>query len=453
MSRLFTKNISLIKGKGVKTLKMRSSFLVLALITLTIFGFAAREIKKNENTYKELEILTDILTIIENNYVEEVKVTDLFLGAIHGMMDTLDSHSSYMPPDVYEDMQVETKGEFGGLGIEVTIRDGRLIVIAPIENTPAYRAGIQALDWIVRVDGKLTQEMTLMEAVNRMRGEKGTDVILSIMRKSYKEPKDYTIVRDIIRLKNISSQKVEDDIGYIKISQFQERTAKELEDSLEDLFEKGCKGFIIDLRNNPGGLLEQAIGVANVFLEKGKMIVSIKGRLEDQNKDYLAVTQPKNTDYPLVILVNAGSASASEIVAGAVKDWGRGVIIGVKTFGKGSVQTVVPLSNGAGLRLTTAHYYTPKGTNIHAKGILPDIIVDDTEMNLAETTEREKLHFIREKELRQIPSEEKNNEEYEQEDNKERGKEPTAIKEKEQEIKDISLIRAIEVIRAALILK
>jgi carboxyl-terminal processing protease len=438
-----------------KVINAHSALLTFALVTLTIFGFSGRDIKKNEDAYKELEKLTDILTLIENNYVEEVNIDDLFLGAINGMMDTLDSHSSFMPPDVYKDMQVETQGEFGGLGIEVTIRKRRLVVIAPIENTPAYRAGIQALDWIVKVDGKPTQDMTLMEAVDMMRGEKGTEVNLSIMRKGFKEPRDYTIVRGIIKLKNISFKKVEEDIGYIKISQFQERTAKELEDTLKNLSEKGCRGFIIDLRNNPGGLLEQAVSVADVFLDKGKIIVSTKGRLEDQNKDFLAATQPTSNDYPLVILVNAGSASASEIVAGAIKDWSRGVIIGEKTFGKGSVQTVIPLSNDAGLRLTTAHYYTPKGTNIHAKGILPDIVVDDTEMILNKTTEDEKkeIHILREKELRQIPSEENKREEDEQEDNEEKIEEPISTKEQEPELKDISLARAIDVIRATLIFK
>jgi carboxyl-terminal processing protease len=418
-----------------KILNTRFSLLTFALITLTIFGFSGRDIKNNEDAYRELENLADILTLIENNYVEEVNIDDLFLGAIHGMMDTLDSHSSFMPPDEYKDMQVETMGKFGGLGIEVTIRKRRLVVVAPIENTPAYRAGIQALDWIVIVDSKPTQDMTLTEAVNMMRGEKGTEIKISIMRKGFKEPKDYTIVRDIIKLKNIMYKKVEDDIGYIKISQFQERTAMELENSLKNLSEKGCRGFIVDLRNNPGGLLEQAIDVADVFLDKGKMIVYTKGRLEDQNQDFLAATQPTNNDYPIVILVNAGSASASEIVAGAIKDWSRGVIVGIKTFGKGSVQTVIPL------------------TNIHAKGITPDIVVDDTEMILDNKAEREETHIIRERELRQIPSEEKKSEEDEQENNEENIEKPSATKEQELKVKDIPLKRAIEVIRSALIFR
>jgi len=452
MRRLVTKKNFLTKKRESKTLTTRPSLLILALVTLAIFGFSARAIKNNENAYKELEILTDVLTLIENNYVEEVKIDDLFIGAIHGMMDTLDSHSSYLPPDEYEDMQVETRGEFGGLGIEVTIKEGRLIVITPMEDTPAYRAGIQALDWIVKVDGKQTKDMTLVETVNRMRGEKGTEIKLTIMRESFKEPKDFIIVRDLIRLRNITSQKLDDDIGYIKISQFQERTAMELEDSLKDLSEKGCRGFIIDLRNNPGGLLEQAINVADVFLDKGKLIVSTKGRLKDQTQDFFAETQPTNTDYPLVVLVNAGSASASEIVAGAIKDWNRGVIVGVKTFGKGSVQTVVPLRNGDGLCLTTAHYYTPNGTNIHARGILPDIVVDDTEIILNKTAEsKEEMHIVREKELRQFPSEEKKKDE--QGGNEEGRENPATIKEKESEVKDTQLTRAIEVIRAVLILK
>jgi carboxyl-terminal processing protease len=376
------------------------------------------------------------------------------------MMNTLDSHSSYMPPDVYKEMQVETRGKFGGLGIEITIRDRRLIVVSPIEDTPAFKVGIKAQDWIVKVDGSPTQDMTLMEAVKRMRGEKGTKVTISIMRKGFKEPKDFTIVRDIIRLRNITSKIVENDIGYIKIRQFQERTATELTDALDKLGKKAAKAFILDLRNNPGGLLDQAISVADVFIDKDKVVVSTKGRIKSQNKEFRAGTPLKDGDnYPLVVLVNAGSASASEIVAGAIQDWKRGVIIGVKTFGKGSVQTVIPLTNGSGLRLTTAHYYTPNGTDIHAKGITPDIIVDDTQMildRIAENQNKQKLHILREKDLRQFPSEEENKEkpEMEGEDQQEEDQQESEVEEQqESEIKDVQLQRAIDVIRAVLIFR
>jgi len=433
------------------------SLLVVALTTLTVLGISGRKIKDKKEGYKQLEKLTDVLVLIENNYVEEVKVEDLFLGAINGMMNTLDSHSSFMPPDVYKEMQVETRGKFGGLGIEITIRDKRLIVVSPIEDTPAYRAGIAALDWIVKVDGKPTQDMTLMEAVKRMRGEKGTKVTITIMRKGFTEPKDFSIVRDIIRLKNITSKMVDKDIGYIKVRQFQERTTVEIKEAIEKHRKEGAQAFILDLRNNPGGLLDQAVAVSDLFLDKDRLVVSTKGRLKSQNKEFRSTTQPENNDYPLVVMVNAGSASASEIVAGAIKDWKRGIILGVQTFGKGSVQTVIPLSDGAGLRLTTAHYYTPSGTDIHAKGITPDIVVDDTRMILDKIAQmkeeqKDKLHIIREKDLRQFPTEEEKKEKMEQ-DKKEKEEEPTAEGEEETEIKDVQLERAQEVIRAVLIVK
>jgi carboxyl-terminal processing protease len=432
-----------------------SSLLVVALLALVTLGISGRKIKGKKDAYKELERLTDVLVLIENNYVEEIKVDDLFLGAIRGMMGTLDSHSSFMPPDIYKEMQVETRGKFGGLGIEITIRDRRLIVVSPIEDTPAFKAGIKALDWIVKVDGKPTQDMTLMEAVKQMRGEKGTKVTISIMRKGFREPKDFPIVRDIIRLRNITSRLEDENIGYIKIRQFQERTVDELKNSIKKQQEKGAQAFIIDLRNNPGGLLDQAIAVSDFFLDKGKLVVSTKGRLKSQNKEFRSTTQPTDIDYPLVVLVNAGSASASEIVAGAIQDWNRGVILGVKTFGKGSVQTVIPLSNGAGLRLTTAHYYTPHGTNIHAKGIVPDILVDDTSMildKIAERKKEQKIHMLREKDLRQFPNDEKKKEEIDKEKQDEVDEsEPTVKEEEESEIKDVQLERAKEIIRATLI--
>lgn len=437
-----------------------SSILAVLLITLSALSFSGRKIKSKKGEYKELEKLTDVLVLIENNYVEEVKTKDLFQGAIRGMMGTLDSHSSFMPPEIYKEMQVETRGSFGGLGIEITIRQGRLTVVAPIADTPASNMGIKALDWIVKVDDKPTQNMTLMEAVTQMRGKKGTSVTITIMRKSFKEPKDFTIIRDIIKLKNITYRMLDDDIGYIKLRQFQERSTIELKKSLKNLKGKGRKAIILDLRNNPGGLLDQSVSVAGLFLGKGKTVVSTKGRLKSQNKTFRSETESEGTLYPLVVLVNAGSASASEIVAGAIKDWKRGIVLGVKTFGKGTVQTVIPLGDGSGLRLTTAHYYTPNDTDIHAKGIVPDIVVDDTDMimerldKIKDKNKKQKLHFLREKDLRQSPAQEKEKNDTEKKKEKKKDQEAsTTEKDEEPEVQDVQLERAKDVIRAILIFK
>jgi carboxyl-terminal processing protease len=417
--------------------------LVLCFSLLTVVGVADKN-SAQDKSYEKLKIFTDILKIVETNYVEEVDPNELYNGAIWGMLRNLDSHSSYMLPDAYEEMQVETKGSFGGLGIEITIRNNRLTVISPIEGTPAYEAGIQAGDWIVKVDGKPTKDMSLMDAVKGIRGPRGTEVTITIMRQGFSEPKDFTIVREIIQIRNVSSEMVEEGIGYIRIRQFQERTDEELDNALEKLHKQGMQALILDLRGNPGGLLDMAIAVADRFLDKGKVVVSTKGRIKGQNREYKAQTSLKNNDYPLIILVDSGSASASEIVAGAIQDHERGVILGVPTFGKGSVQTVIQLSDGSGLRLTTAYYYTPKGTNIHTKGITPDIIVEGQPISLTE--EEQRLHIIREKDLRQFKKngEENTTEEIEQQTNSE---------EQKKEPEDVQLKRAIQILKADRILR
>jgi carboxyl-terminal processing protease len=382
------------KSKEVK-------FLCLGLIGALLFFLASNILIINKvlakgEAYQDLKIFSEVLSLVQNNYVEEVKPEDLVEGAIVGMLRTLDPHSAFMNPDIYKEMQVETEGKFGGIGIEITIKDDQLTVVAPIEETPAEKAGIKAADRIIKVNGAPTKGMSLIDAVHKMRGPRGTEVTITIMRDEFKKPKDFVITRATIKIKSVKWNVKEDKIGYIRITNFNKTTGSELEETLKGLEKKKMKGLILDLRNNPGGLLDQAVGVTDFFLEKGELIVYTKGRKENQNLRFSSRGKKPHPKNPMVILVNAGSASASEIVAGALQDKGRAVIVGTKTFGKGSVQTIIPLSNGSGLRLTTAKYYTPKGRSIHEKGIEPDILVE----NIPPGEKESKTRVIREKELK-----------------------------------------------------
>lgn len=325
--------------------------------------------------YEELRVFTEAFSIIKKNYVDEIKTKDLIYSAIKGMTGSLDPHSGFMTPEAYKEMQIETKGEFGGIGIQIGIKENVLTVIAPIEDTPAFRAGIKAGDKIIKINGEPTKDMSLMDAVNKMRGPKGTKVTITIMREGWQSPQDFTLVRDIIHVKSVKLKVIEKGIGYIKLSQFQEQTANDLASALKELVEKEkVNSLILDLRNNPGGLLQSAVEVVDQFLEPGKLVVFIKGRSGEKMEYFTEGLRP-NYKIPLVVLVNHGSASASEIVAGALKDHRRAIILGTTTFGKGSVQNIIPLSDGSGLRLTTAKYYTPSGVSIHGEGITPDIVV------------------------------------------------------------------------------
>jgi carboxyl-terminal processing protease len=388
--------------------------------------------------YPELKLFTEVMAMVKSSYVEEVNTKDLVYGAIKGMMDSLDPHSGFMSPDQYKEMRVDTKGEFGGLGIQIGKKQGVLTVIAPIEDTPAYKAGIKAGDMIVKVNNESTEKMTLFEAVSKMRGPKGSKVVITIFRKGFKEPKDFSIVRDVILVKSVKSKVLEGSIGYIKITQFQERTAQDLEAAITELKEKKIASLILDLRNNPGGLLESAVMVSEQFLPNKKLIVYIKDRSGDK-KEYFTRGEEKLKNIPMVALVNEGSASASEIVAGALKDWNRAVLVGVTTFGKGSVQSVLSLSDGSGLRLTTARYYTPKGTSIQNTGITPDIVA---KLKIDE----EKGHtVVREKDL-------KGRLENEQEDIKDQDeKEISSMELKEED--DTQLQRAIDILKTWDIMK
>ncbi|MCL5024549.1 MAG: S41 family peptidase [Nitrospirae bacterium] len=385
--------------------------------------------------YENIRIFTEALSIIKRNYVEDVKTKNLVYGAIKGMLNSLDPHSAFMTPEAYKEMQVDTKGEFGGLGIQIGVKDSMLTVIAPIEDTPAYKAGIKAGDKIIKINDEITRDMSLQDAVSKMRGPKGTSVKIMIAREGWKEPKDFTIVRDIIKIKSVKSKMLADGIGYVKITQFQEQTAADLADALSKLQEGKMNSMVLDLRNNPGGLLNSAVDVASQFLPEGKLVVYIKDRAGEKSEYKTGGSRPSYDKVTMVVLVNQGSASASEIVAGALKDWHRAVVLGVQTFGKGSVQSVIPLTDGSGLRLTTARYYTPSGTSIQSMGITPDIVAK------IEPKDGTKEHtVVREKDLdRHL----KNDQKEEKVGPEEEAAAPLEVSEKD----DVQLQRAIDLLK------
>jgi len=333
----------------------------------------------SSDTYRQLNLFGDVFERVRADYVEKPEDSKLVESAINGMLAGLDPHSSYMDPKSFRDMQVQTRGEFGGLGIEVTMEDGLVKVVAPIDETPAAKAGVMANDIITKLDDEQVQGLTLNQAVEKMRGPVNTKIKLTIMRKGQDKPIDVTIVRDVIRVKSVRSHNEGDDVGYIRITQFNEQTTDGLKKAISDLTNQlgaeKIKGFVIDLRNNPGGLLDQAISVSDAFLEKGE-IVSTRGRNPEETQRFNARPGDLTHGKPVIVLINGGSASASEIVAGALQDHKRATLVGTRSFGKGSVQTIIPLGAGNGaLRLTTARYFTPSGRSIQAKGITPDIEV------------------------------------------------------------------------------
>jgi len=365
---------------------------------------------EGKSNYESLKVFSEVLSLIESTYVEKVQSEKLIEGAIHGLVKTLDPHTSYLPPEAYQEMKVQTSGKFGGLGIEVSMRDGVLTVISPIDGTPAFEAGIQAKDKIVKIENDSTLDMSLNDAVSRLRGEVGSPVNITILRDRLKAPLLVKIVRDIIKVQSVKKKVYHSDIGYIKIRSFSKNTSSDLDKALSYLQNKNITKLILDVRNNPGGLLNQAVEVSDRFLGNENLIVYTKGRMEDQNSRFTTHDKINHVDYPMIILVNGGSASASEIVAGALQDLGRAVILGTPTFGKGSVQTIMPLSDGSALRLTTARYYTPSGKVIQENGILPDIVIENQPLPIStqevkdETknpTEKEKIRrYLRERDLK-----------------------------------------------------
>ncbi len=350
-------------------------FIISGFLILTISARAEISQEQRQSTYRQLEVFANVLSILQENYVEEIDTQKVIEGAISGMLLSLDPHSSYLKPDDFKDLQNETRGNFSGIGIEITIRDNILTVVSPIEGTPADKAGLKAKDIIVDIEGEPTRQMSPMEAIKKLRGPKGSEITISVHRRGWDNLKDFTLIRDTIPLRSVKSLFLDPGFAYVRITNFQGQTTKDLEKALEKLAKKQMiQGLILDLRNNPGGLLDQAVSVADVFLDKG-LVVYTKGRIPDQNMTFQAHSNSGKNLFPLVVLVNEGSASASEIVTGAIQDHKRGIIVGTKTFGKGSVQTILPMPEGAGLRMTTARYYTPNGRSIQATGIQPDVEV------------------------------------------------------------------------------
>ncbi|WP_022665325.1 S41 family peptidase [Desulfospira joergensenii] len=344
------------------------------VLILTLWAGLPASSAEEDTTYHSLKLFVDVLEELEKNYVDGVDAEDLIHNSIKGMVENLDPHSSFMPPEAFDDLQDDTKGEFSGIGIVITTKDGILTVVSPIEGTPAYRAGITAGDIIIKIDGDSTKGMALWEAVNKMRGPRFEEVLITIIRDREPAPLEFNIKRDMIPMTSVRSVVLKPGYGYLRITNFRMNTVDEVEDQLIQLESdpEGLKGLIIDLRDNPGGLLDQAIKISDLFLDQG-IIVSIKGRQEKNTQVYNAYPGDRDRKYPIVVLINGGSASASEIVAGALQDHSRALLLGTPSFGKGSVQTVRPLKDGFGLKYTIARYYTPSGRSIQAKGIEPDI--------------------------------------------------------------------------------
>jgi carboxyl-terminal processing protease len=412
--------------------------LALVLVIGLVVGGSSFRAATGSETYEHLKIFTEVLSLVESNYVDTVDSKELIYGAIRGLLKELDPHTTFMTEDMFREMQVDTKGEFGGLGITISVQSDVLTVISPIEDTPAWRVGIKAGDHIIKVDGASTKDMTINDAVKKMRGVPGTSVVLSIMRKGFKEFQDFTIVRDIIKLKSVKSRILDKSVAYIRITSFQERTDAELRAAIQKTWSEneGLRGLILDLRNNPGGLLDQAVRVSGEFLEKGKLVVYTKGRKSSSNTEYSVRKPGGRRDYPMVVLVNRGSASASEIVAGALQDWERAIILGTPTFGKGSVQTVIPLDDGSGLRLTTAKYYTPKGRSIQNTGITPDIEVVAATISQPESAPHK---AVKEKDLEgHLPNET----EADGEEGEDRGADADVL------LKDYQLQRALDLLKS-----
>lgn len=423
----------------MRLIKKNRSFILLLLFALGLGLFLSGQGKVAaipKEDYESLETFTNILAIVKKNYVDEVNTKEMITGAINGMLNSMDPHSAYLTPELYKELQMDTQGRFGGLGIEITVRNGVLTVVSPIEDTPAFKAGIKAGDQILKIEDEFTKDMTIMQAVKKMRGPKGSKINLSIKREGASDLLNFSIVRDTIRVQSVRSRMLEEGYVYIRLAQFQERSDRDLQRALEKLSSEkgGIKGLVLDLRNNPGGLLTQAVRVADLFLDSG-LIVYTEGRSDNQKQKYFARKEGSWTEIPMVALVNGGSASASEIVAGALQDHKRAVILGTKTFGKGSVQTILPLDDNSALRLTTARYYTPKGRSIQATGIVPDIIMENVPVQETKAEEKKRLGLREEN----LPGHLQNQQEH---------KEKSTQQDREDNIEnDAQLKRALELLK------
>jgi len=386
---------------------MRNKRIFILVLSLFFIGFSlfALEKKKKDELYQQVELFSSALGMIESEYVEDVSYKDLIYGALKGMLSSLDPHSQFLDPESYNELKIETEGKFGGIGIEITIKDGLLTVVTPLEDTPASRAGIKPNDRIVKINQELTRNITLNEAVKKLRGKPGTEVNITVFREQENKILEFKLIRDIIRLEDVKEAKIlEDKIGYIRITEFRENTSSQLKEALKKLKNEGMSALILDLRNNPGGLLDSAVKVASLFIEKGKLILSTKSKNSRQNLTFFAKESSPILDIPMVVLVNQGSASGAEIVAACLKDYKRAIILGEKTFGKGSVQTIFPLSDGSALRLTTSKYFTPKGSPIHNEGVTPDIVVEEKkEQSTKEPSESPQDIFEKIKEEKKEP--------------------------------------------------
>ena len=347
----------------------------IALI-LTNMGMTAIDQAKKNETYKELDLFADALAFIQEHYADETNSKDLIYGALDGMMANLDPHSQFLRPEEYEDLKADTQGEFGGVGIEITRKDHLITIITAVEGTPAWDAGLAPNDRIVKIGDTVMRNLSLNEAVKLLRGKPGTDVTIVVWREKEGKLLTFKIRRAMIEIKGIKESRIlEDGIGYIKLVEFREDTPHELDKSLQELSAQGMNALILDLRNNPGGLLDKAVEATERFIPPGKLVVSLKGRDPSQNTTYISRYNKPLKDIPMVLLVNGGSASGSEILAGCLKDYHRAILVGEQTFGKGSVQIVLPMRDGSALKMTVSRYYTPSGVSIHEKGIVPDVIV------------------------------------------------------------------------------
>jgi len=444
--------------RGVLRVIILLTFIIgLGFASIALMGkFQNARAQNQQQEYQYLEVFSQAVDLIKNSYVKEVDVKTLYYGAIQGMLYALDPHSVFFPPPYFKDLRVELQGQFGGLGIEIGFRDGRLSIMTPIEGTPASRAGFKSGDLIVKIDGANTEGMNLGDAVHKMRGKPGTQVTITLFREGWQEPKDFIITREVIQIRSVRKvELIDGKFGYLRLAMFNENTGRDLDLAMNELMKKsGNKlyGLILDLRNNPGGQLDQAVWVAGTFISEG-LIVSTKGRLAESNQPFYAHQPKVYTGFPMVVIVNSGSASASEIVAAALKDSGRAVIIGTRTYGKGSVQSLYNLKDGSGIKVTTAYYYTPSGKSIQAEGITPDIIVEELspedEARLERERKREEENRMKEESLHGYIKKEETQEKQEAKPGDQKPPDPKPVPGFEELIlKDYQLRRAVEILKS-----